>query len=117
MGNPEGDAFGWFFLGWGVTLLLPLMVLMIANWSMQRRRIPFPLFFLIVFLALGPVGYFQIVNIMSALPMPSLAAVADYRYFPEFYPRLLAEAAAIYCAVTAIGIYGLYKLVTRAAPD
>jgi hypothetical protein len=89
VGNPEGNAIGWFFFGWGTTLFLPIMVLQIAAWALHKCRIPFPLFFVVVLLALAPVAYFLCASVPSSVP----------------------EALAGFCAVVAPLSYGLYRVV------
>ncbi len=109
--NPEGDALGRFFFGWAVTLLLPLLVVMIANWALPKRRIPYPAFFAVVLLALGPVAYFQCASVPPSLPLAYLSHGMNYAEFLRAFPRLVTEALAGFCSVVAVLSYGLYRFV------
>lgn len=86
--NPEGAAFGRFFLDLGATLVLPPMVAAIAAWALRKRRIAFPLFFALVLLALGPIAYFLCVIFESSIPV----------------------VLAVFCAVVAFLSYRLYRV-------
>ena len=109
--NPEGDAIGRFYLGWAVTLLLPLLVVMIANSALYKRRIPFPAFLAIVFIALVPVAYFQCASVPPSLLLTYLSNGMNRVEFMHAYPWLVTEAlAGFYAEVTVFG-YVLYRVI------
>ncbi len=107
----EGALLGMALLGWGVTFVLPPMVVAIGVWALRGRRVPFPLFFIAVLIALGPVAYFQCANMQSSLPLAYLSGGMNFPQYTQAYPRLLTEALAIFCSVVAILSYGLYRVV------
>lgn len=109
--NPEGDEIGRFYLGWVVTLLLPLLVVMIANSALHKRRIPFPAFFAVVLVTLGPVAYFQCASLPPSVPLSYLSNGMNQAEFLQAYPRLVVESLAGFCAVVAPLSYWLYRAV------
>ena len=119
-GNPsdlEGALFMTAIVGWGVSLLLPPLVVAISAWALRESRVPLPLFLMLLLVALAPVAYFQCANMQSSLLLAWLSNGMNFPQYEQAFPRLLTEALAIFGGFTALVGYGLYRLVPRAAPE
>ena len=108
----EGALFLMALMGWGVTLVCPPLAAGLGWCALRARRVPFPVFFWIMLLALAPVAYYQCANMQSSILLAYMTDGMTYNEITQAYPRLVTEAGALFGAVVCGLTYVLYRIAT-----